>query len=656
LVKNQVSHKRKHSLATILAALACAAAATQERGELGVPPVRSYPLKAFGGNSQVWTIVRDQRGLLYVGSSQSDIHQYDGATWRSIPGPGSSIRSLALDREGTVWVGSSADFGRLQPDARGAMQYVSFLDKVPPEHRAFVDTWVRTTSRGVFFRSFTHLFRWDGSRIHVWKATGTFEGISEVNGRIYISQAGIGLQELVGDELRPAPGGDPLRKSTRVQMHAWDERRMLITARAETLSLYDGQTVSPFRTGADDYLKRNQAYYSIPLADGGYCITTLLGGAVILEHDGRLRRIIGQESGLPELGTYSAFQDAEGSLWLGHGATLSSVKLDSPVLVLGRTPTSEVARFNGMIYGSNATFGTALYRFIPDSKTGVPVARPIPTAFSQMFALRRFHDPSSGRDQLLGGIGSSGGYGIVKIEGDTVLPVLPSGYSGATYAIYQSRKYPNRVYAARSLGTAASMRWEGGKWIDEGSAGLTYNGRSLAEEADGTLWVGCDRAVVRFENPVSGLKAARPEVFSEKDGVLRGSNAVNWIDGQIFISSTSTQQGFIARWDAAARKFVRDDRFFLPLPAPRFAVSLWVHPNGDVWSETSAGTAVRRGISGAPPPAATGWMRSRSRSSGQYKSSDVLSKKMAPSCSAAAMVCSASTPAPQRLPVQRSSP
>src|SRR5262249_24854779 len=125
----------------------------QQRGDAGVPPIKSYHVKAFAGSSQVWTIVRDQRGLLYTGTSQADIHQYDGSTWRNIAGPASNIRSLALDRDGLIWVGATADFGRLEPDARGTMQYVSLVEKVPAEHRGFGDVWVRPTSRGVFFRS-----------------------------------------------------------------------------------------------------------------------------------------------------------------------------------------------------------------------------------------------------------------------------------------------------------------------------------------------------------------------------------------------------------------------------------------------------------------------------------------------------------------------
>ena len=237
---------------------------------------------------------------------------------------------------------------------------------------------------------------------------------------------------------------------------------------------------------------------------------------MILEHDGRLRRIIGKESGLPESGVYSAFQDrADGSLWLGQGASLSRVDVNSPLLVLARNSFSDLVPFNGMLYASNDVGGPPLYRLVPDARTGIPALHPLATTATQIFAFTKFHDSSGGRDQLL----EAAGNGILRIDTDTVTPTLAkwSGKPDTLYAILQSRKYPNRVYGAHGVGAASSMRWEGGKWIDEGNLGLGYSGRSLVEDAEGALWVGMRECrSTLLESSLSGLKGARMDVFSEK--------------------------------------------------------------------------------------------------------------------------------------------
>jgi signal transduction histidine kinase/CheY-like chemotaxis protein len=583
-------------LTVVLALLVIAAPiAAQTRAISGTPLMRNYMVKDFGGRSQVWTILRDRRGLLYAGTSDSYVFQYDGAAWHRIPVPSSVVRSLALDGEGKIWVGANAEFGYLEPDATGTLQYVSLLNKVPSDRRGFTDVWqVLITSNGTFFRSYEQLIRWDGKRMQIWPSSNRFQGLSEVRGRVYTSQTGVGLEEVVGDELRPLPGGNALSHSTKLFLHPWDDRHILISLREEGLALYDGQTVSPFRTGADDYLKLNGIYTSIPLADGGFCITTLRAGAVIIEHDGRLRRILDGGSGLPDAGILSAYEDRDGALWLGMGAGISRVDMNSPVSILLNRPASDVAQLNGTLYGAAGSGGTAALRFALDPHTGSVAAHPLPGIVTQAFRLLVFRDPAGGREQLL----AATGHGVMKIEGDKLTPVLPgrNGITEASYDLIQSRKYPNRVYIGQR-DCPSSIRWEGGKWIDEGRvSNAPYIAQVISEDADGTVWVGTNAAgiVLRFEAPASGLRESRMEILSGKDGVPQGQLAVSWVNGQLFVTSASRPGIF--RWNGQTRKFVEDNRFLLPLKAPRAGSGLWEQPNGDVWSVTQSGAERRVGI------------------------------------------------------------
>src|SRR6516164_5408574 len=106
-------------IAIALLALAAAAQA-QPRAFNGTPPIRNYMVRDYGGRAQVWTILRDRRGLLYTGQSDSYVYQYDGAVWRKIPIPSNVVRTLAEDSDGRIWVGAAGDFGYLEPDSAGA--------------------------------------------------------------------------------------------------------------------------------------------------------------------------------------------------------------------------------------------------------------------------------------------------------------------------------------------------------------------------------------------------------------------------------------------------------------------------------------------------------------------------------------------------------
>ncbi|MGP0074255.1 MAG: GAF domain-containing protein [Bryobacteraceae bacterium] len=566
----------------------------QRQTDLGLPVLRSYSSKDSNVPGQAWAILQDRRGVLFFGTANAVI-EYDGATWRKLPVPSSVVRSFAMDSTGKIWVGANASFGYLEPDAKGTMQYVSLLEKIPPEHRAFNDVWqVLITPRGNFFRSYERLFRWDGKSMHVWTTNTRFEALSEIRGHIYTSQGGIGLQEIVGDELREAPGGGAYKDSTKLFMYPFDDGRILVSARAGMLTLYDGQKVTPFPTQADDYLKKNELYTYTPLPDGSLCLNTLRGGAVILERDGRIRRILGKDAGLQNQSVLTAYSDREGALWLGLGLGLARVEINSPISIFSRNAALDVASYKGSHYIADSAGGTPLFRLTPDSKTGLPSLQPIPTSASQAFNLLPIHG-AGGKvpDQLL----AATGIGVLKIEGDTSSPAV-AGLQGPTegaYGLLQSRQSPNRVFVGH-FGGLSSIRWEGGKWIGEGRLPNFVEGiSSMAEEPDGRLWAATtDRKVLRIKVASTGMRDSKGEFLTAKDGLVDGDMFVAFAGGNIFVLPEPPKN--LLRWDGAARKLVADNRFFLPTKDPQAQAALIAMDNGDVWSETGSSNDQRQGL------------------------------------------------------------
>ena len=109
--------------------------------EEGRPFIRTYAPLDVNAAGQNWSIVQDARGVIYVGS-QNGVIEFDGVNWRLIETKNlSTVRSLAIDAAGVIYVGAALDFGYLAPDDTGALQYVSLGDRVPEEARGFNDVW-----------------------------------------------------------------------------------------------------------------------------------------------------------------------------------------------------------------------------------------------------------------------------------------------------------------------------------------------------------------------------------------------------------------------------------------------------------------------------------------------------------------------------------
>ncbi len=129
--------------------------------EEGRPFIRSYQPAEVGGNGQIWSILQDSRGVIYAGAN-SGVLEFDGATWRRIKvGVSRTVRGLAIDAAGRIYVGAVGTFGYLAPDAQGELQFVSLKTSLPAAERIFNDVWrVVVTDDGVLFQTEQAIFRW----------------------------------------------------------------------------------------------------------------------------------------------------------------------------------------------------------------------------------------------------------------------------------------------------------------------------------------------------------------------------------------------------------------------------------------------------------------------------------------------------------------
>jgi signal transduction histidine kinase/CheY-like chemotaxis protein len=567
-----------------------AAASAQHPVEVGLPVLENFGSKDIGGTAaQFWTITQDHRGVMYFGNSSSTILQYDGVTWRKIFIPGNVTRSLVEDDKHTIWVGSAEDFGYLAPDAAGTLKYISLLEKVPVKDRDFTEVWqVLPTPQGVFFRSYERLFRWDGEHIYSWKTApkSRFHALSLVRGHVYTQQDGVGLQEVIGDELKLVPGGEFYKGYSKLFLYPWDNNKILITSRDHLLTLYDGQSAAPFPTGADDYFKAHTAYTSSLLRDGGIVVNTLNGGSVVLNHDGTLRQIFDVTDGITSDNVLSSFEDREGGLWLGQGNGISRIDVNSPISVFSHSLLLDVMRFNGSLYVAAGGAEIALRRMTTDPKTARPVFIPVP-GISQAFSFTLFKDSVHHTpDQLL--VASSDG--VLRVEGDKLVDTTPGTRGVATHTFFalQSRKDPDRLFEARSEGVF-SMRWDGHTWTDEGLLGNTqFDSKNLIEDPHGTLWVsGVTGKAMRVDFPSAGIQNPKITMLSEESGLPPGAPDFEYLDGKLFL--TADRAKHIYQWDESSHKLVIDDRFMLPVDSPD-ATSYLIPGNSpdDFWAYTDS--------------------------------------------------------------------
>ncbi len=531
--------------------------------EAGGLLIRNYPPEAYDGGPQNWALLQDARGVLYVGSTNA-LLEYDGVTWRKITTPSrSTVRSLAADATGRIYVGSVGDLGYLETDAKGDTQFVSMVDKLPADVRIFEDVW-RTfaTPDGIFFQTQIGLFRWANGSMKVWKPTGRiFNRAQMANNTVYIGQTGGVLMALRGDELVAVPGAERLGDEPYPIVIPFDDTRLLMGTRSAGLFLHDGAALTPFKTEVDEYLKRNNLYRGFVLPNGALAFATTSAGMVLLDRAGRQLEMIDERAGLQAPSVYNLLPDREGGLWLALGVGLARVEAQSPLSLFGpteglRAAGGEVARFNGRLYVAH---GQGVQYLAPASGNTLPRIVAVTGVMNQCWAFSRFNDPTGQEPQLL----LSASDGLFRIEGDRAIPIVTSqNRSFGAFVTHQSRVDPARVWVGLTDGLA-SVRWTDGQWVNEGRVpGIRDQVRSLEQAADGSVWAGTASAgllIVRGADAVGITRPAAPSVqrYGAEQGLAIGGAAVIKVDDKLFV----TVAGKIAVFDAAANRFVADKTF-----------------------------------------------------------------------------------------------
>ena len=73
--------------------------------EEGRPMIRAYQPLEIGGGNQTWSILQDRRGVMYFGTSGA-LLEFDGASWRRMTIGQGTVRAMAMDDTGRIWIGS----------------------------------------------------------------------------------------------------------------------------------------------------------------------------------------------------------------------------------------------------------------------------------------------------------------------------------------------------------------------------------------------------------------------------------------------------------------------------------------------------------------------------------------------------------------------
>jgi serine phosphatase RsbU (regulator of sigma subunit) len=520
----------------------------------GVPLITNYPYNITGGSEQNWCITQDHRGVVYVGNNDKGILEYDGVEWRKIPVPDNvPVLSLVTSDDGVVYAGLSGDFGRLEPDRYGQLQFRSMADSSIQALEYVFDVW-RTFSdeQFVYFCSPTYIFIYNkvDSRLSVLETPegGFFSFL--VGNILYHANFLSGLMRMEGDHFEPISGGEFYQEKNVNSIHKYDEGHLLIGTYFNGLYMFDlnsGRSDSTFVSSSLRKELKKAGIINISKDEDQILVCTESNGLYILDHEGNLTGVISKNEELEDQTISYAYTNerlkGSGPIWIAHWKGASKVEANNPFRHF-----TEQSGFEGLIHDIVDLDGV-LYVATSQGlffKSGTGFTE-VPEVYGQIWDLEVI-EPVRGRKYLL----ASAGLEIfildrnrraISMRGEVINapanPIDLEQYGGR--CILRDPKRSDVFYTGKE--DLVGLQYQRGKWKEIMRVrNLKSEIIRMVQDKYGYVWITGEEGIQRVD--VSVTQESDIRYYSTDKGLPANKDNVVFLDDDLKELLVGTTNGF----------------------------------------------------------------------------------------------------------------
>ncbi|MET0944845.1 MAG: regulator, partial [Flavobacterium sp.] len=304
---------------------------------IGLPDVRNYKRNEYKGGTQNWNIGQDKNGNLYF-ANNNGLLQFDGSSWRKYTLPNlTSVRCLKIDDSGKIYVGGYNEFGYFQPNDKGKLKYTSLAKNVDKNKIKIIDfIWkIHTLNKQTIFQSFARAYIFKDGKLTILKAPKRFQFSFVVSNKLYFQDIEKGILEYRNGKLYALPNTTSLNNTEVWGMYALDKSKILIITLEKGLFIYEKNTVKPWATEANNFVKKNNSLGGATIENNFIVLNSVLDGIAICDFNGKIIQHINRKKGLQNNTVLTSFIDNKNNLWLGLDNGIAFVNEGSPFTYFG---------------------------------------------------------------------------------------------------------------------------------------------------------------------------------------------------------------------------------------------------------------------------------------------------------------------------------
>jgi len=515
-----------------------------------IPRLINFTPQQYMAHNQNWSMVQHESGAMFFGNS-GGLLLYDGARWKSFPTPGGQIiRSVAKDTAGRIFMGGYATLGYWQNTANEGLKYYSLIDKVEVDRIKNEEIWhFLPTDRGLFFQSFSMIYRFYEGKIEAIKPPSNIMFIRQVGNKVLVPVIQDGLYEYTKEgEFDFIKGSEFLKQKRVASILPHDGGGYLIGTQSDGLFLYKNGVFTKWGYSLGEQLQQYQLNKGLRLSNGNYVFGTILNGIFIADRRGNLLYHINQENGLQNNTVLALYESKGNNLWVGLDKGISLVKVNTALSFYldkqGAIGTVYTAiQHEGRLYvGTNQGIFHKPY----PNEEGLPFQL-IEGSQGQVWNFRLF-----GSELLC-----AHNTGTLKIEGLQAKPI----YSNT--GVYDVIKVPgvsDYLLQTTYIGLGLLKKASNGAWEFAGNIeGYGAPTKEAAFGQDSMLWLAHARKGIACLRLSDSLDKVRPLQWSTTAGLPPLSEIkarLEVVDGKVYFLTDSLTMAF----DQQEQKVVKLDK------------------------------------------------------------------------------------------------
>lgn len=304
-------------------------------------------------------IAQDNRGVFYF-ATQAGILQYDGRSWDVIRTNGAAY-AIELAENGELYVAGPKGFGKIAPDANGLDSFQLLYDKPGAEYIF----QIATVKDKVYFLNEKNLFVYsittDSTTTFSYSpVTGTFSGLTEIFGSVYISTESQGIFRETKNQLTKSRLALP--DSSQIVFSAKFETTYLLGTSDNRLFVYtDKMRLKELVLKDPAYANAGVIVNATWVSKDLIALGTLRGGVIFINPlTGATTEIMNYGTGLPDNEVYAITSDSDKNVWVAHTYGYTRIAPYLPFRSFKHYPGLQGNLLCAATYQGNVYVGTSL--------------------------------------------------------------------------------------------------------------------------------------------------------------------------------------------------------------------------------------------------------------------------------------------------------